>query len=70
MLTLGEDLTEEEILEMIREADEDGDGKVGQLLEFKLLLCIFTANSKVIACIPQGSIFWGIISKTTWGDFV
>ena len=38
MLTLGEDLTEEEILEMIREADEDGDGKVGQLLEFKLLL--------------------------------
>ena len=29
MLTLGEHLTEEEIDEMIREADEDGDGKVG-----------------------------------------
>ena len=28
MLTLGEHLTEEEIDEMIREADEDGDGKV------------------------------------------
>ena len=30
MLTLGEHLTEEEVEEMIREADEDGDGKVGQ----------------------------------------
>ena len=31
MLTLGEDLSEEEIDEMIREADEDGDGKVRHL---------------------------------------
>ena len=28
MLTLGEDLTQDEIEEMIREADLDGDGKV------------------------------------------
>ena len=28
MITLGEHLSEEEIEEMIREADEDGDGKV------------------------------------------
>ena len=32
MLTLGEHLTEEEIDEMIREADEDGDGKVSFIL--------------------------------------
>ena len=31
MLSLGEDLTDEEIDEMIREADEDGDGKVNQV---------------------------------------
>ena len=29
MLTLGESLTQDEIDEMIREADLDGDGKVG-----------------------------------------
>ena len=32
MLTLGEHLTEEEIDEMIREADEDGDGKMRFIL--------------------------------------
>ena len=32
MMTLGEVLSEEEIQEMIREADADGDGKVDVLL--------------------------------------
>ena len=32
MSTLGEMLSEEEIEEMIREADVDGDGKVGNTL--------------------------------------
>ena len=37
MMTLGEVLSEEEIQEMIREADADGDGKVDVLLQFFVL---------------------------------
>ena len=37
MMTLGEVLSEEEIQEMIREADADGDGKVDVLLWFFVL---------------------------------
>ena len=37
MMTLGEVLSEEEIQEMIREADADGDGKVDILLQFFVL---------------------------------
>ena len=36
-MTLGEVLSEEEIQEMIREADADGDGKVDILLQFFVL---------------------------------
>ena len=36
MMTLGEVLSEEEIQEMIREADADGDGKVDFFVYFEI----------------------------------
>ena len=44
MLTLGEYLTEEEIDEMIREADEDGDGKVSFILSQPMCTCTQVGN--------------------------
>ena len=41
MLSLGEDLTDEEIQEMMREADEDGDGQVERRIISKLLRIFF-----------------------------
>jgi len=43
MMTLGEKLTDDEVNEMIREADVDGDGKVNyDGLYFYISLCLFT----------------------------
>ena len=37
MMTLGEILSEEEIQEMIREADADGDGKVKEAQRYEIM---------------------------------
>ena len=62
MKTLGEVLSEEEIQEMIREADADGDGKVEVLLRF--LFWTFPQNIKTFS--EASSVSFGfntIISK-------
>ncbi|VDK82966.1 unnamed protein product [Onchocerca ochengi] len=44
MTNLGEKLTDEEVDEMIREADIDGDGQVNYEVELRLLNRILTVN--------------------------
>ena len=57
MSTLGEMLSEEEIEEMIREADADGDGKVSSrkswfLIDFQI--CIFSkAPVLILPCVKE-----------------